>query len=184
MHARGLGDAFTPCTLKLPPEDLRKLADLLDQVVDKADAEREAWFAALDEDGARLAPTLRQVLAGGSGPESADLANYASDAAERHHYAAGDEVGHYRLLHGSAPAAWAQCGSPSAATAHISGGSPSSCRMRARVADWPRALPASATSWRAWSIRTSRGCTTRASTGTARPSSRSNTSRASPINCR
>ncbi len=85
--------------MKLPPEDLRKLADLLDQVVDKADAEREAWFAALDEDGARLAPTLRQVLAGTGAPESADLAGYASEAAERHHYAAGDEVGHYRLLH-------------------------------------------------------------------------------------
>ena len=85
--------------MKLPADDLRKLADLLDQVVDKAGAEREAWFAALDDDGARLAPTLRQVLAGTGAPESADLANYASAAAERPRYAANDEVSHYRLLH-------------------------------------------------------------------------------------
>ncbi|MFO1322485.1 MAG: serine/threonine-protein kinase [Burkholderiales bacterium] len=89
--------------MKLPAEDLRKLADLLDQVVDKAAAERDAWFAALDDDSARLAPTLRGVLDGTVTLETVDLvARRAGGAGEptpaRHAYAAGDAVGPYRLL--------------------------------------------------------------------------------------
>ena len=85
-------------------EDLRLLSELLDQALDLTDAERETWLGGLHGEAARLAPTLRELLARSGARETADLLQrgpsftaVGGDAAGPG-FAVGDTVGPYRLL--------------------------------------------------------------------------------------
>ena len=84
----------------MTPAELSRLSTLLDQALDLTEAEREPWLAALQGEGAALAPTLRELLARHVAKETADLLDRgpAFELAPGGPQA-GDAVGPYRLLH-------------------------------------------------------------------------------------
>jgi hypothetical protein len=53
--------------------ELRLLSELLDQAFDLPEDERAIWLECLQGDAARLAPTLRDLLARSASRETADL---------------------------------------------------------------------------------------------------------------
>ena len=92
--------------MTLDPETWRVLSPLLDQALELDGADREAWLNQLAGDAAALVPLLRDILShqAASGPadplgQQHHLMNLATPAlAEPAAFAAGTEVGPYRLL--------------------------------------------------------------------------------------
>ncbi|MDE2372344.1 MAG: protein kinase [Burkholderiales bacterium] len=91
--------------------ELRLLSELLDRALDLPETERESWLAGLQGEAARLAPTLRELLARAASGETDDLlargpvftiaeaeAAEAEAAASEQGFVAGATVGPYRLV--------------------------------------------------------------------------------------
>jgi hypothetical protein len=95
-------------TLSLRPEEIRALSELLDEVLELPEAEREAWLCSLRGPNAHLVPKLRQILTqdpgGGSGLTFPALTKRAVDDLEDMaggdpaRLQAGSIVGPYRLI--------------------------------------------------------------------------------------
>ena len=85
-------------------DELRLLSGLLDQALDLAEPQREAWLATLDGDATALVPTLRALLGRAASRETAEWLDrgpsftLAAEAGATPAFHAGDTVGPYRLL--------------------------------------------------------------------------------------
>jgi hypothetical protein len=106
--------------MTLQPDDLKRLSHLLDAAMDLDGVALEPWLAALPPDDRPLAPRLREMLAGRAaraGSSSAAPAQAVWPAC----LAPATSSVRTGCCAGSAKAAWARCGWPSAPTAPSSG---------------------------------------------------------------
>lgn len=100
----------------LPAADLSRLSHLLDEALDLALPEREAWLARLSADAVHLGPVLRELLARHGSKETDDLLERGpsltapDDTDAEPAFKPGDAVGPYKLLrevgHGGMGEVW------------------------------------------------------------------------------
>jgi len=91
--------------MKLDPDTLHTLSNLLDQALDLSESERQVWLENLEQKFASLKPLLEQMLARKDAVETDDLLGTLprfdvpdSDAGRESELAPGRVVGPYRLL--------------------------------------------------------------------------------------
>ncbi|HSW03594.1 protein kinase domain-containing protein [Aquabacterium sp.] len=82
------------------PEDWAQALDLLGQALDRPEAEREAWLAALPADAARLKPMLAKLLRDRTQLVAGDFMQSGASAPQAllDEFRAGQLIGPYRLL--------------------------------------------------------------------------------------